>query len=261
MYTGDIREGLTYEGRPGVERDRYSQPDELVWRYIPVERFEHALQSNSLFFTRLSHYAVHGDRREGTTPLPLTEIREQVLRERGVDVDEYNRETERFFLQMLQTVLVNCWHKREHESEQMWERYGKGRDAVAIVSTLDKLVDSMPEEVTVGHVDYVDFKTESFYFSNLAARAFVKSRTLADEHEVRAVLSEPPVTKSERWSITIPPGEEVGHLVAVNLRTLITRVVLSPLSLGIRDRVSNALADAGFSVPVDDSEVVAPRRY
>jgi hypothetical protein len=143
----------------------------------------------------------------------------------------------------------------------MWERYGKGRDAVAIVSTLDKLVDSMPEEVTVGHVDYVDFKTESLYFSNLAARAFVKSRTLADEHEVRAVLSEPPVTKSERWSITIPPGEEVGHLVAVNLRTLITRVVLSPLSLGIRDRVSNALADAGFSVPVDDSEVVAPRRY
>jgi hypothetical protein len=261
MFTGDMRDGVTYEMRPGVERDRYASPNELVWRYLPLDRFEESLRTGTLFFTRLSHYAVHGDRREGSSPLPFAKIQEEVLRGRGVDIDEYNREAEAFHIRMLQTVLVNCWHKREHESEPMWERYSKGEDAIAIVSTLDRLIESMPDAVTVGHVDYIDFLTESSYYANPMARAFVKSRTLEDEREVRAVLIEPPTVVANRWSITIPAGAEIGHPVAVNLPTLVGRVVLSPSSLSSRDHVTRILLTAGIAVPVEDSEITIPPRY
>jgi hypothetical protein len=261
MYVGDNISGITFQSRPGVMGDRFSHPEELVWRYLPLPRFVEALRTRSLFFTRLSYYAMYGDRREGSAPLTVPKIRESVLREQGVDLERYNDETREFWLTMLQTVLVNCWHKREHESEPMWERYGRDQDSVAIVSTLDRLIESMPKEVTVGHVEYVDFETHLFYSTNSRDRAFMKARTLEDEREVRAVLVESPIVEKGRWSITIPPGQENGHPVDIDLRTLIASVVLSPVTTSREDDLVASLQAAGISAPVKRSECSAPPRY
>jgi len=261
MYVGDKIDGIGFELRPGVTADQYSHPDQLVWRYVPLPYFLDAVRTGTLFFTRLSYHAVHSDRREGSASRSFAQIREGVLREQGVDIEQYNKDAAQFWLTMLQTVLVNCWHKREHESEPMWERYSKTGDSVAIVSTLNQLVEAVPENVTVGHVEYIDFASEWSWSANPRDRAFLKSRTLEDEREVRAVLVEPPITRDGRWAITIPPGEEIGHRVPVKLSTLVTRVVLSPKSVRCADDVLAALAAAGIAAPVDLSECCAGPRY
>jgi len=143
----------------------------------------------------------------------------------------------------------------------MWKEYADGEHAVAMVSTLDRLISAMPENVDVGHVDYVDFGSEGSYTAIHFARAFMKRITLEDEREVRAVLYESPVIEHGRWSIPIRPGDEVGHRVPVDLSTLLMRVVLSPISSDDREQVSSALADAGISVPVIDSELRDRPRY
>lgn len=247
MFTGDVQPGIVYQARPGVAADRYASPEERAWRYMPFERFVDTIATGSLWFTRLSVHATEGDRFEGSSPRYVPDIREEVIRSQGGDVEQFRQQNAAFNLQMLQTVLVNCWHKREHESRPMWERYGKGRPAVAIVSTLERLIDSMPDDVTVGHVDYVDFSMhDEFYSANLFTRAFMKSHDLEDEREVRATLTRGLITENGRWRIEINPGEERGFRVPVNLQHLMAAVVVSDAR--IHDMARRLLSSAGINV-------------
>ena len=261
MFTGDVRSGLTYEMRPGVERDRYARPDERVWRYFPKQHFIDAVQTGSLFFTRLSTYVTAGDAFEGSTPRPFAEQRDAHYAGRGVDIEAYRRESAEFWLKMLQTVLVNCWHKRDHESLPMWERYVGDRPGIAVTTTLERLITAMPEAVTVGHVEYVDFDTDGSFTANPYARAFMKRKELEDEREVRADLMEPPITENGRWSIEVRAGEELGHRVPVDLGTLIESVVLSPSSASARGEIADVLRSASLDVPLEDSKIGRPPMY
>ena len=260
MYVGDATDGVTFQARPGVMADRYSFPHELVWRYMPLPRFLDVLKTGALWFTRLSYYVMNGDKLEGSAPAMLPKIRDDVLRERGEDVARYRAEASEFWLRVLRTVVVNCWYKDEHESALMWERYGGDEDAVAIVSSLDRFIDAMPPEVTVGHVEYVDFATEQSYSSNPRDRAFMKSRTLKDEREVRAVFWELQAPDESSW---LPPGHQTdaGYRVPVNLNTLISRVTLSPRSSHCRPIAEQALSAAGIAAPVEESECSGAPQY
>lgn len=261
MYTGEIREGLSYEMRPGVENDRYARPDELVWRYMPKDRLIELLRTRKLFFTRLSRLIEVGDPYEGSMPVPVAAVREMAHRSRGIDVEAFRNDNERFFRTMLQTVLVNCWHKREFESRPMWERYGKGGQAVAIVTTLDKLIDAMPESVTVGHVEYVDFQTHQSFSFSIQARCFLKGRELEDEREVRAVLQDPPLVENGRWSISIPDDLKAGFGVDVRIENLVGRIVISPASPQVLDEVAAEVRAAGIDAPVSHSELLRRPDY
>lgn len=261
MYTGDVREGITYAARPGVENDRYSRPDELVWRYTTKERLIDLVRTRKLFFTRVSRLIEAGDPFEASLPVNVAAVRESAHRMRGVDVDAFRKESEQFHRQMLQTVLVSCWHKREFESRPMWERYGKGRPAVAIVTTLDDFICAMPEHVTVGHVEYVDLLTHQSYSFNLLARCFLKGRELEDEREVRAALEDPPVIENGRWSLNIPEAMKMGFGVDVCLERLISKIVISPATPEIQDEVAAEVAAAGLSAPVTVSELLRRPEY
>ena len=200
-----------------------------------------------------------GDPFEGSSPRFIPDIREQAIMQQGGDVEAFRRQNAAFHAQMLQTILVNCWHKREYESRPMWERYGRGEPAVAMVTTLQDLIMGMPEPVTVGHVEYADLETDQRFTANLRQRAFMKSRDLEDEREVRAVLVDGPITENGRWRIEIKPGEEIGYRVKVDFARILQSAVLS--TRHIEGVVSKCLADAHLNIPVALSTAAREVRY
>jgi len=245
MYSGEIREGMAYEARPGVTADRYSRPEDMLWRYLPFDRFAEIIAQRKLFFVRLSTYVREGiDDHEGASPVYLPNIMEMVAAQRG-QLQHYKANEATYGVLKLQTVLVNCWHKREHEEDWMWRSYGRGRDAVAIVTRLDYLIDSMPEFVTVGHVEYSDFSTERTFHASIFTRAFMKRLVHEADREVRAVLQDDDLIKNG-WGRDVP-GK--GLWVPIHLERLIEAVVVrDPQRLAPTRKI---LAEAGLThVPV-----------
>ena len=161
----------------------------------------------------------------------VSKLHEQFLREKGGNVEEFLQAREQFVKKFLRVVLVNCWHERPYESRPMWDRYGRGSDAVAIVTTFESLKRSFQRQVDLGHVDYVDAASEEIgnYFSNPSHRAFQKRREFEDEREVRGVIFDfPEGAVKAGEEIPISPGTEIGYHVPVDLSVLVKCVVISP---------------------------------
>jgi hypothetical protein len=189
----------------------------------------------------------------------LAQIHESIVTSKGGDVELFLRERERFVKKFLRVVLVNCWHERAFESRSMWDRYGRGNESVAVVTTFESLRKAMPGRADVGHVDYIDFGGEEAAFSsNPSLRAFQKLRELEDEREVRAVLFDYPEPGSE---IEIEPGTDVGYHVPVDLELLVHRVVISPDTTDIIDEIRTEVARRGLSADVVSSAIARKPVY
>jgi hypothetical protein len=250
-----INDGPPFVVRPGTNKDRSTPPETLLWRYLPKCYFFDLLETRSQFFTRLTfHHAV--DPFEGALPYAISALQESIVRERGGDVAEFVQMRETFVKKFLRVVLVNSWHERPYENRSMWDRYGGGKEAVALVTTFQRLCDSVPARVDVGHVDYVDVGNDEIgaLTSNPSQRAFQKVRELDDEREVRGVIFDSPVNAPKPdEEIAIEPGTEIGYRVPVDIDRLVQRVVVSPSTPHILDEVRSRVRNANLNVEVAPS--------
>lgn len=250
--------------RPGSDKDRATPPDTVIWRYMPKAFFFDLLQTRSAFFTRLTvHQST--DPFEGALPYGIAAIHESIVKSKGGDVALFVQERERFIKKFLRVVLVNCWHQSGHENRAMWDRYGKGEEAIAMVTTFQDLKAALPPRADVGHVDYVDFASEEIgVSSNPSHRAFQKICELEDEKEVRAVLFDYPKGQDDvkpDTEIKIDPKTDIGYRVEVNLEHLIHRVVISPDAPGIIDEVRAEVERNQLSVDVVKSTISRKPAY
>ena len=222
-----------------------------------TEYFFDLLETRSLFFTRLTFHQAD-DPFEGSLPYAVSAFHESIVRQKGGDVDEFLKAREQFVKKFLRVVLVNCWHERQYESGPMWDRYGRGKEAVAVVTTFQCLRESVPERVDVGHVDYIDIGIDEIvnHSSNPSHRAFQKVRELEDEREVRGVFFDWPETGPEpSEEIAIKPGTEIGYRIPVDVVRLIQRVVVSPKSPHAIDEVRSRVLTAGLNIEVAPSSL------
>lgn len=256
MYTGDVQTGVTYEARPGVEADRYAKPDDRLWRYMPFDRFREVIETSKLFFVRLSTYVREGlDDHEGASPRLVPDALESVAARNG-QLEQYKADQAKYGILKLQTVLVNCWHKREHEEDWMWKTYGRGREAAAIITRLDWLIEAVPDYVTVGHVEYADFAIEPTFYANIFSRAFMKRRVHAADLEVRAVMQDDELLRTG-WEREVV---NKGLSVPTDLGRLIEAVVVRDAPL--LEPTKQLLVAAGVgNVPVRLSELLEKPRY
>jgi hypothetical protein len=249
--------------RPGSEKDRSTPPETLVWRYMPKAFLFDLLATRSLFFTRLTfHHAV--DPFEGSLPYAISALQESIVLAKGGDVDEFLQAREAFVKKFLRVVLVNSWHERPYESRSMWDRYGKGNEAVAVTAAFQRLRESVPERVDVGHVDYIDVGRDDIInqSSNPSHRAFQKVREFEDEREVRAVIFDWPESGPKPGEeIAIEPGTEIGYHVPVDIARLIQRVVVSPETPHITDEVRSRVLASGLNVEVTPSSLSRKPTY
>lgn len=254
---GSINNGPAFRIRPGHQKDLGTHPDTLLWRYMPKSFFLDLLASRSLFFTRLTHHH-ESDPFEGALPNAVAEMFDSIVASKGGDVAEFRRVRESVVKKFLRVVLINCWHERAYENRQMWDRYGRQEEAVAVATTFNLLRTSLPNHVDVGHVDYVDVAQEEIceYSVNPSFQAYFKRREYEDEREVRAMVFDyPTVAPKLEEQIPIEPGTEIGYRIPVNIGTLVQRVVVSPDTPAILDEVQDAASNAGLRVDVESSSL------
>lgn len=207
------------------------QPDNenaKIWRYMDFAKYVSLLSKQELFFARSDMFE---DPFEGSIPAKISELWRSPLPEthRHIhhDITKHQREW----------TYISCWHLNEYESEAMWKLYAKTNEAVAIQSTYAKLRDSLPNEVCLGCVNYMDYET-------LYSRTPIKSspdqiwpfihKRISFEHEkeVRAVkwrLEDGFTYDKDGWTaIGAKKNTLSGQAIPLPLKEVIEKIYIAP---------------------------------
>ncbi len=174
--------------------------DDVIWRYISLDKLIHLLETESLFLTPLVNYK-ETDPFEGLLPKTALEaiasVSEKASESLRQNIDEVakrkaeqelihgkNEQADRMlevlraqvsknvemagdiYLKVMNGVTVNCWHKNTNESEAMWKLYsdeGKGVAIKTCVKSLSEALEHQEQDVhiRIGKVKYLDFFDES----------------------------------------------------------------------------------------------------
>ena len=224
----------------------------IIWRYMPLSKFEAFVQSSALWFAAASSLT---DRFEGTKAAAEAGARDRLWDRLGVS--EEQRETIRGITDWnRQFSFVNCWMMNTNESDLMWRAYAEGR-GVAIESTYGRLRSVLPDWIFIHEVDYIDYEKDRMLDGHSLAPAFYKRKEFADERELRAVIDVFPVGDARRLGTKPLP---TGHGIEVDLWRLVTRVILSPSpASGLLKRVEQLTDSAGIPLAYSSLDK-SPRR-
>lgn len=223
-----------------------SSPEIKVWRYMDFTKFVSLLDTESLFFSRSDLF---DDPYEGATSHANIKLRPIVYKDR-IPAEVLGRgahDAER----SKQWTYINCWHMNEYESAAMWKLYAQANEAVAIQSTFKLLQESLPDNVYLGVVNYIDYETEWLPEGNTFWPYVHKRKAFEHERELRGVIQD---YLNENSIIAGMPNPPYGKCVEVPLSTLIQKVYISPTAPSwFADLVSAVVAKYGLAMEVSQS--------
>jgi hypothetical protein len=239
--------------------------DAVIWRFMDTRKFHDLMLSGELYFCRADLFS---DESEGLAPqeyVPILGLNPFDLNDRRKIVDSIG-----CLAQFREAFYISCWHLFRDETSKMWEDYGK--DGVAIVSRYSALkaaLNAMQDRAFLGAMRY-----GSCHLTGWNVFRFITTKRLmyAEEREVRAFLwiIDPHaginrhIDENDRpheRPLTPPPDRVLkGHRRTVDLKSLITEVVVSPsaASEGV-DRIQQFVRENGYDTPVRPS-ALAPFR-
>lgn len=237
-----------------------ADPTISLWRYMDLSKFVALLQQQAIVFPRAD---LLGDPFEGSVPLMNKLNRDALLsgQENLPDSDPLKAiPPDRFkYLiasqaavrrAMVRSFYVSCWHMNEGESAAMWKVYSKSDEAICIRTDYATLANALPDSVTLGIVEYVDYSTFLMPEGNGLTPLLLKRRSFAHEREARALLWRPEMLSQP---LVKPPAVEP---VPVDLSKLIKTVYVSPECPNwFKDAVSGLVDTYGLRVPVKQSEL------
>jgi hypothetical protein len=151
-------------------------------------------------------------------------------------------------------VCVNCWHCNEYESTAMWRLYLLSNEGVAIKSTADKLITSLPLDKTKfgqgiigGVVDYIDYATQPMEDINYRHPFMYKRISFKHENEYRVCL----LGYGNPWIDTAKvETTDRGVIVPVAIDRLVDDVYVAPnASPLLTDVVADVLKTHGIAKP------------
>jgi hypothetical protein len=135
-----------------------------------------------------------------------------------------------------------------NESTLMWHSFAED-NGVAIESSYGKLRSALPDWIFIHEVEYIDFETDRMIDGHSLAPVFYKRKEFAGERELRAVIDVFPESDARRYG-TQPHRR--GNAIEVDIRRLVTRVILSPSPTPVlRERVHELCDPIG--IPVSNS--------
>ena len=198
-----------------------------LWRYMSLDKFVDLLSTQELFFTPLASFA-NTDPYEGYLPKVALDAHASInknivaqmenahkqladgLQKRGRTLSDGEKQTLQAQIEHLKsslrlimpaiakTIMVNCWHVSEEESEAMWRLYSENGKAVAVETTLAALSQSIELKNSSRAVHIYPVKYLDFFDSTLEPRDCVVEGHLAPllkrssyqhEREVRAFIA------------------------------------------------------------------------
>jgi hypothetical protein len=163
-----------------LDHPSFTQPADAnvwLWRYMDLSKFAALVQRQTLVFARADNL---GDPFEGSVPLLNADTAQQVLALRKADpendphkgmpddevVQMYRRVSE-VRKQATKAHYISCWHMNEAESAGMWKLYSRSSDAVCVRTEYSTLASLLPDSVSMGLINYVDYKAAVIRADNL----------------------------------------------------------------------------------------------
>ena len=149
--------------------------DATLWKYLDFAKFVSLLQRRELHFARTDKL---GDPFEGTYPRRNWTL-SQDSGEALAEIAEINRSS----------ILVDCWHQNDYESEAMWKLYADWRRGLVVKTTFLDMRQSYicPEPISVGAVRYIDYESDQIDLTSQLEPYITKRRSFEHEREVRAI--------------------------------------------------------------------------
>ena len=202
-------------------------PDAVLWRYMDFTKFVSLLDKQALFFAR-------ADKLEDSFEGYLPGINRAAAREFH---EGYPDQLQTMFNRLKERprfMLINCWHKGDHESAAMWKLYAKDDSGIAIKTNFDSFAKSFTtsQDIFIGKVNYIDHDTEPLPRSSVLNVFLCKRKSFEHEHEVRAIVQIPlPGDPNEGKEGVIDFSQDicdVGNDYEVNLSVLIKEVIVGP---------------------------------
>ena len=189
-------------------------------------KFVSLLEEECLFFSRADSF---DDPFEGSFPRTNVETRPRwfgdMPEERAAKINE---NMSRFAEWQRRWIMINCWHMNEHESAAMWKLYAQTNEAVCIQSTYQRLRKCLSEDIYIGEVQYIDYRSEMLPENNLLYPYVYKRKSFEHERELRAVIIKWPTT-NEGFDFSAEPLAG-GIMKRVDLNQLIEALYVAPSS-------------------------------
>lgn len=227
-----------------------------IWRYTDLAKTIHLLAAKTLHFTRIDQF---DDRFEGSYPVQNLKDWESQYPKVG-DFNCWRK-----------FGCVSCWYEADNESAAMWELYSKGHQGIAILSTKDRLKESLEsDQPFCENVKYIDFLREKASIKTPLDVFLYKRTEFNYEQEYRAVLFKLP--QSDGCDNGIPRYGSVekqagfpehGKDIPVDPEVLIENLVLSPYAKPwYRELVEEVLSKYGVNTSIlAESELAADPVY
>lgn len=153
--------------------DRLDQ-ETTIWRYMDFTKFADLVLSRKIYCCRLDSF---DDNYEGY--ISRYDAGSTVANYKSLQQD-YKMEIDHLLLanshlkmqaQLKSTAYANCWHMNEYESAAMWGLYAQTHEAIAIKTTLRKLVCSLSgvkkiresDQIYLSETTYLDYEKPESY--------------------------------------------------------------------------------------------------
>lgn len=211
----------------------------IIWRYLDFWKFEHLLQTQTLFFNRADKL-IEFDKHEGSLTVKEEKLIFQELcgdvlykqlrkmkatefagiylfQDKFIDLENIRNKAYETYAYYRNKTYVNCWHINEVENYLMWKSYTNMNDSIAIKTNFMNLIDSLqctPKEIYISQIQYTDFANDNSE-SKLGGRTpnqfqivldmlFKKTLYFKHENELRLITDN--LTYENKYHVAMIPA-------------------------------------------------------
>jgi hypothetical protein len=198
-----------------------------IWRFMDFTKYVAMLHNSGLFFTRCD---LLDDQFEGSVPRATREASVRRTDVENTPADEAEKMTvawSDFNKWLRKWAMINCWHMNECESAAMWKLHTQTNEAIAIVSTYERLRRCLGHRFWIEQVQYIDYERDAIPSGNAMYPFIFKRKSFAHENELRAFTSEFPTKDGNDLDLDKVPTSP-GIWVTLDLNDLIETVHIAP---------------------------------
>ena len=194
--------------------------DTSLWRYMSLSKFAALAQTQSLYFSSLLQFSDSWEGRGSPNDRLIKLLRG--THPNVIPAEEEFQDIHR------KSVVVNCWHTADSESELMWRRYTNYTTGVAIRTTVGALKNALPvdELFYIRTVEYGKVAESSYRVVFQKRVQFKQDSEVRVMHPVETDVSIMEAPDGHVYSDIVPPVP--GLSVKVDLAKLLQVVYPAP---------------------------------
>lgn len=209
--------------------------DQVIWRYMDLWKFLDLIDNQKLYLSRTDLLA---DKYEGTVP------------RQSIVLESLNTHSEKY---LKENVYISCWTTRKYEDYALWKIYTDYRTAIAIKSTVARLVESISDNKSIqriGLVKYVNHSDDYVFQDNYYQYFYEKRNFFSYEHELRLLTDKVEGIFDDFIETTM------GLYINVKSQALIEEIYLAPMAdLNLKNLIELKLKNIGLEVPIRFSKI------